>query len=175
MWIRPGREKLLVVAQGVGAAALTVRRLLQQAVQGPAVSFVECGEHLVLVRGEGVLGFVEQFEAFCGDLHDTAAAVLRPGYTEGPATRPSCRAFALCGFVRKFAATSGVPGGVAPRAQRWRGVMGSVSASAGVCGPQRAARSAVASSAVGRWRQRGEDPWASARMRCFIVGGRARL
>ena len=37
-----------------------------------------------------------------------------------------------------------------------------------------ASRASVASSvsAGGRWRQLGDLPWASARMRCFIVGGR---
>lgn len=57
------------------------------------------------------------------------------------------------------------------RCQRWRGMVGRAGGSAGAhCGS--VAREGVSPS--GRCRQLGDFPWASARIRCFIVGGRAR-
>ena len=84
-----------------------------------------------------------------------------------------------------------VPGPVS--AQFWscaagvRGSRSSVTGSPRVSGPEqasgaerpsrlpRAAGFALSPSAGARWRQAGEEPCASARMRCFIVGGSARL
>ncbi len=72
--------------------------------------------------------------------------------------------------VRKIARTYQGAG-----VQRWSGMRRSavVSLSASSSSSVHVVLGGVAVSVRGRWRQRGDLPWASARMRCFIVGGRA--
>ena len=63
-------------------------------------------------------------------------------------------------------------GGSGTQVRRYAGDAGAMPHSwRGVAGSEMSAAASV--SVTGLWRQLGDFPWASARMRCFIVGGRA--